>query len=135
MNLPLAELCKKEIIELHQFFEEWFNGPATEGKYSLERVDRALDKDFEIISPNGNRSDKRTLLKNLERAKGSWNGEKIRIKNIEIKELEDEIGLALYEEWQGKPNEMKGRLSSAVFKRAEKAPAGVQWVHLYEIWI
>jgi len=131
----MTDKCTKEIIELHRFFEEWFNAPEREAEVSLDRVEKALDYNFLIISPKGNRSDKQTLLQNLEKAKGSWNGERIAIKNIDVREVADGLCVAVYEEWQGMPGEMNGRLSSAIFRRAEEAPAGVKWVHLHEVWI
>jgi len=127
--------CKKEIRDLHIFFEKWLNGTIPNNTKVLARVHDALSDEFQIISPNASQTDKQTLLENLKKVHGSWDGDKIWIKNVEIRELNRDVYLAVYEEWQGKAESPKGRLSSAIFKKSGDSPEGVKWVHLHEAWI
>jgi len=131
----MLELCRNEIIQLHEFFEDWLNGRILKDNITLSRVKKVLSDDFEIITPNGNRNTKPELLKNLKKAHGSWSGEKIRIKNINGREFNDTTCLVTYEEWQGRDENPKGRLSSAWFCPTHNDEFPVQWMHLHEVWI
>jgi len=49
-NTTTNESIKKEIIDLHQFFEDWFTGKVA---YDISRFDKVMAADFELISPSG----------------------------------------------------------------------------------
>jgi len=127
--------CENEIYSIHEFFEDWLNGKIPLDKNELKRVEQVLSGSFLMISPNGNESGKKELLANLMKAHGNWNGEQIWIKNIRFRFRENNLCLAVYEEWQGnKENEsQKGRLSSALFKK--EGDDVIRWLHLHEVWI
>ncbi|MGF1669154.1 MAG: hypothetical protein ACFCU6_01795 [Balneolaceae bacterium] len=129
----MTENCKKEITELHIFFEKWLNGTIPNDDKTLARVNDALSDEFQIISPNATITDKKTLLLNLKKAYGSWTGDKIWIKNIQVRQLHIDLYLAVYEEWQGSEEKAKGRLSSALFK--EEPNGKMKWLHLHEVWM
>jgi len=133
----MLENCKNEIVELHRFFEKWLNGTVPNTGETLKRVDNALGDDFLIINPSSKQTEKAALMDNLRKAHGTWNNGHIWIKHIHGKLLNNDLCLTTYEEWQNKDDgeNDRGRLSSALFRKNEEAPSGVQWVHLHEGWI
>ena len=127
--------CRQEIDALHVFFQKWLNGALPGGREGLQRVREALADDFVIISPDARRTGKKSLLRGLLSANGNWNGGRIWIEHLEGRQLSDELALMMYEEWQQTGDDVRARLSSAIFRKAEGAPEGVEWVHLHEVWM
>ncbi len=131
----MREACLREVVELHEFFQKWLSGEVPLRASNLERVGRALAKDFEIVSPAGNLTRRAQLLESLESRHGTFREPPLRIwvENIRGRGLGEGLYLVTYEEWQqvgGQPK--RGRLSTAVFRREPSAPQGVQWVHVHE---
>jgi len=131
----MIENCKKEIITLHRFFEEWFKGNLPDDEKTFSRITGVLDNDFLIVSPDGNITDKSGLTAGLKMAHSRWDTGTIQIKNINGRYISGDICLLMYEEWQTTPEETTTRLSSALFQKEENAFNGVKWIHLHETWI
>lgn len=79
--------CETEIIELHQFFEDWFSGRLKNSDAAFRRFEGVMAEGF------------------------------------------------TYEEWQDTGQGERGRISSVLFRRRERAPNGVEWLHVHETWI
>jgi len=131
----MIENCKKEIITLHRFFEEWFKGNLPDDEKTFSRITGVLDDEFLIVSPDGNITDKPGLTAGLKMAHSRWDTGTIQIKNINGRYISGDICLLMYEEWQTTPEETTTRLSSALFQKEENAFNGVKWIHLHETWI
>lgn len=131
----MIENCKKEIITLHRFFEEWFKGNLPDDEKTFSRITGVLCDDFLIVSPDGKITDKSGLTAGLKMAHNRWNTGTIQIKNIKGRNISGDICMLIYEEWQTTPDGTTTRLSSALFQREENAPNGVKWIHLHETWI
>ena len=58
----MDERCQKEVIELHQFFQDWFNGKLESSDESFKRFSGVMEKSFEIISPDGGRMTRAEIL-------------------------------------------------------------------------
>lgn len=132
----MIDACRREIEELHVFFEEWFEAAVPDDDVTFARVAEALAEDFELISPDGRRRDRDTTLASIRGGYGEHAGEgkefRIEIHDLRVRWALDGGALLTYEEWQTSDGSENRRLSSAWFRRAEEAPRGVRWVHLHE---
>jgi len=131
----MIDNCKKEIISLHRFFEQWFKGNVPDDEKTFSRISGVLDEKFLMISPSGKITDKPALIAGLKLSHNRWETGDIQIKNMKGRVLSGDFTLMIYEEWQHSPQEITSRLSSALFKKDEKALHGVRWLHLHEVWI
>ena len=137
----MTEYCRKEVLELHTFFENWFTASIPENDETFARLEQALAPSFIMITPEASKVARKQLLENLRSMYGSYNQpekpNKIWIKNLNPVQLADSLCLVTYEEWQGQNDQTdaKGRLSSALFNYEENSPNKVQWMHLHETWI
>ena len=135
----MAQDCEREVIELHRFFERWFSGELPDTDEAFARFESVMGSDFEIISPSGKRMDRSELIDSLRGAHGRWSRDRIRgriwIEDVNVRYIEGQNALVLYEEWQEIDGQTRGRLSSAVFSLADGAPNGVVWRHLHEVWL
>ncbi len=57
---------EKEIIQLHQFFQDWFNGDISADDTAFDRLETALAPDFKIITPDGQIVRREALLQRLQ---------------------------------------------------------------------
>ncbi len=126
---------EKEIIQLHQFFQDWYNNQLALTKDNFSHCENVLAKDFSIIFPNGEVVRCQPLLERLRNAHNSHNEMRIWIKNIQIRHHISDVILATYEEWQEIEGQITARLSSVVFQEVQSTPNGVCWLHVHETWI
>jgi hypothetical protein len=131
--------CRNEVIELHRFFEDWYNGVIEESDEQFSRLEMALGEGFLIISPDGRKTARKPLLTSLRRLHASHCNDpspfRIWIGNVTVRPLTERIVLVTYEEWQENDGERKGRLSSALFRNNAKGPNGLEWLHVHETWL
>jgi hypothetical protein len=125
--------CEREIRQLHDFFVGYYTGT----REDFERVEAALDPDFELIHPSGEITDRKAVLDGIDSTAGSYDpgAFEIEIRNVEPVEVCDRRALVRYEEWQTTPEETTGRLSTAYFSPAETSVATAQWHYLQETWL
>ena len=131
--------CYNEIVELHSFFQDWFNGKIEKNKEPFERFPNVLEEKFELITPSGQKHTKDEILQlvwnsHASRAE-SDNPMKIWIENFNFKTISDELFLVTYEEWQKIDGNDKGRLSTAIFQRCENNFNGITWIHVHETFL
>jgi len=128
--------CRIEIVELHQFFQDWFNAVIPDIDESFSRLDHALGSRFELIGPEGKVAEREGLVAGLRSVYGQWkdNPGRIWIENMRRLHAEDNVVLFSYEEWQEVDGETAVRLSSVLFGVDTRAPNGVEWLHLHEVW-
>jgi len=111
-------------------------GRLTDDEY--DRAEAAVPDDFEIVSPTGDRRDGKTLRADLRNGHGTFADAdppfEIRVANVRTRAESADSCLVTYEEWQRADGGWEGRVSSALFRRAD-APNGVEWVHLHETWL
>lgn len=135
--------CEKEIHDLHQFFEDWFNGVLAPSEENLARVADVLAPGFVLIGPDGRATYREPLIRRLRRAHGSWREpgsdspgtRRIRIEGFQTRLIEGPTAIAVYEEWHENGDEHKGRISTAFFRLEHGLPNEVRWYHLQETWL
>lgn len=131
----MKEQCRREILDLHQFFEAWFAGRLPETDEAFARATVALGESFVLVSPNGRLTDGHTLMDGL---RGEHNGRsqfRIWIEKFQLQQQHGDIAIVTYEEWQEIGTTITSRLSSAVFQQDPTAPNGVKWLHVHETWV
>ena len=125
-----------EVIELHQFFQDWFNGTLALTIENFARFTEVLSEDFIIVGPNGKVTERAPLVNDLMDAHNSRLKLKIWIENFQLRHREGHITVATYEEWQQLADgETTTRLSTVVFREEAGTPNGVVWVHVHETWL
>lgn len=135
----MDQRCRREVIGLHQFFQNWFNGEIENSESVFERLRSSLAVQFRLVSPEGRETDRARLLEAVGAAHGGRRrgGEPIRIwiESYEGRAVSTDVHLATYQEWQAEGGRIRGRLSTALFRRRDGAPNGVEWVHVHETWL
>jgi hypothetical protein len=132
----LEDRCRAEIVELHEFLEQWSNAelPATEEAFA--RFGDVMAPAFVIIDPDGEQVGQEPILDAIRAAHGRWREAPghIRIENYRLHHAAGGLALATYEEWHDL-GEDRGRLSTVLFGPNDEAPNGLEWLHLHEVWI
>jgi hypothetical protein len=136
-SAAMDDACKKEVIELHQFFEGWNLGKLARTEERFRRFSEATASDFEIISPGGTSLSRAEILDRVREGHRSRHGTDFRIwiENFQSRALGDGLMLVTYEEWQSQGGKDVGRVSTAVFRRESGTPNGVIWLHVHETWL
>lgn len=134
-GMTLADDCRAEVIDFHRFIEGWLSGRLEPTDANYDRARAVLAPEFETVSPSGRSRSRDGILADMEQAHAAFD----RSFEIEIRDVSPRISfedacLVTYEEWQRAGEETTGRLSTALFRRAE-APNGVEWLHLHETWL
>ncbi|MFQ5740984.1 MAG: hypothetical protein ACE5JX_18435, partial [Acidobacteriota bacterium] len=106
----MREDCRKEVLQLHQFFRDWFSGRLQEKDFG--RCSAVLAESFQIITPAGELVERAELLRGLRSARGRFASRPLRlwIENYGGRSLAPGVELATYEEWQEHPSGKRGRL-------------------------
>ncbi len=135
-GILMEERCRLEVKELHQFFEDWFTGKI-EGEDHYSRFSKVMADGFEMISPEGAKVSRKDVLTAIMGAQGHLAGRefKIWIENHTSRSVTPDLELVTYEEWQENGGVRAGRLSTALMRRNDDAPRGVEWIHLHEVMI
>lgn len=133
--MSFGDDCAREVVEMHEAIEIWLVAGADD---ALDRFERALAPEFVIVDPDGGRTERDELVEGFSRAGGSQAAStppfEIEVREVETRITGEAFCLVTYEEWQRSDGDETGRISSALFQRAD-APDGVAWVHLHETWL
>ena len=124
-----------EIIQLHQFFQDWINGVLPFNNDVFSRLENALEPGFMMINPYGSCLNRDEILDSLRSAYNTGKRLRIWIEVPSVKHRFGNITIATYQEWQEKDRKITARLSTAVFRSQRNTPNGVSWVHVQETWI
>jgi len=135
----MEERCRDEVVQLHKFFEDWFNAALPPTEDSFRRFESVMAERFLIISPEGVLTERDELVDRLRQAHGIWRQNsrpgRIWIENLQVRHTVGSQSMVLYEEWQEIDGVTRGRLSTAVLQRRESTPNGVEWLHVHEVWL
>ena len=133
----MEKQCRKEIQELHLFFQDWFNGACPKNEKTFARVEKVLSPDFHLITPNGENITKATLIDFLWQNHNTRETEHLTIDVEKIKTIRKAKDLCImtYHEIQASQNTKTRRQSIVVFEASKETPNGVQWAYVQETWI
>lgn len=125
---------EKEIVELHQFFQDWFNGDIPADNAAFTRLTSVLAPNFKIITPDGQIIRRDALLQRLQQAHQDQKGIRIWIEDVRVLQWLPQHVLVTYQEWQESENQVTVRQSSALFQETDNTPNGWRWLHVHETW-
>ncbi len=129
-----VEAARREIVELHSFFQNWFRGIAK--LETFERLERALAPTFELITPNGRCLDRSAILDGVREDYGTDAEATLEIRHVRLLAMTDTLSTFSYEEWQGRDGApSKGRISTVIFRAAASTPNALLWLHVHETWL
>jgi hypothetical protein len=126
---------ENEIVELHQFFQDWYNNILSPSPANFARCEKVLADSFTIIFPNGEKVSCKPLLEGLRSAHHSRTNMRIWIENIQVLYQLGELILATYEEWQEIEGKVTIRVSSVLFRKVPDTPNNLLWLHVHETWL
>lgn len=132
--MKTLETFTKEIVNLHDFFTDWFNGTADRDQLEPLFLSR-LHEDVQFITPEGQVMSGAALQEGFARGYGSNPGFRIQIRDVDVRYERGKIVLATYTEWQ------TGAVQSVMAKNARvttvlmEKTAPVTWLHIQETWL
>lgn len=138
----LEERCEAEVVELHEWIEQWSNAELPLTDEAFARFGDVIAPSFLIVDPDGTTSSQEPIVNVLRKAHGRWRHAeypvRIRIRNFRLLHASGQLALAMYEEWHeddDAPPHKIGRLSTVLFGPNPDTPNGLEWLHLHESWV
>ncbi|WP_415401752.1 hypothetical protein [Tateyamaria sp. SN3-11] len=128
------EIVNKEIVDLHDFFTEWFNGTVERDQLELRFLSR-LHKDIQFIPPEGLVMSADIIREGFARGYGTNPNFRSHIRDVDIRYFRGDLVLATYTEWQ------TGAAMSADANNARRTSVLVEmtdpvtWLHIQETWL
>ena len=133
--MKTLENYEREIVELHQFFEDWFNGRTKQTHENLARFTEVTAEGFMLITPQGHLLERSTIIDAIYQMHGKRMEERLWIENVCLCHHYGSIILAIYEEWQESGSGINSRLSTVLFRQKSTTPNGLIWLHVHETWM
>ena len=131
--------CRREVLELHAFFDGWFNGTLEATDESFARFESVMADTFVLLTPEGRIAERPALIQGIRDAHGRWEGHdpasRTWIDKVRLHREEGDVAIVTYEEWQEIAGKTDARLSTVVFRQQEGAPNGLEWLHVHETWL
>jgi len=130
----LLEDVRREVVDLHDFFTDWFNGTADRALLERRFLSR-LDPAFILIPPEGTVLEAADIRSAFQHAFGMNKGFRIQIRDVTIQRDMEAHVLATYTEWQ------TGAQQSALADNARITTVLMEkgtpftWLHIQETWL
>ena len=137
MNADALARATHELVEIHEFFVDWFTGRCEKNESTYEaRFMKRFGEKFLYVMPGGTRLGTEELRTAIWNGHGSNPDFRIAIRNVQVLALSATHMVAFYEEWQkgakaSTPTD-NGRLSTVVWLRNSDE---LVWAHLQETWM
>ena len=135
----VAKDCAREVLEIHQLIEDWFNGVAPKNEAALARFTSVMSPDLTVVMPGGRVVDRDGLIARFFELHGWWADSnppgRIRIDGLRCDIHSDRLAIATYEEWQRYRDVERGRVATAIFEAHDEAPNALAWLRLHETWL
>jgi hypothetical protein len=125
----ILESTRREVEELHAFFERWYTGRHS---VDLKRVSSVLAAEFNLHSPSGRRLSKEVLLRELEADRGAFPALRISIENLQASDAGDGTVTAEYTEAHLEGTQSERRTCRAVLRRCVNDCNGLEWLSINE---
>lgn len=125
---------QKEIVQIHQYFEDWYNGSSAEDyiEFDLNVSNRFCDN-FKIVMPDGTLYQRNEILKVIKDGYGTGDNFQIEIKMISTEAIKEDLFLVLYEEWHSESGKDRaGRIAAVILKKNDECVLGYEWIHCHE---
>ena len=129
----MLEKTRKEISELHAFFEAWYRGVINNSDSVFHRLSDVLAPEYMLITSDGHVLDREQVLSFLRSAYAAKPDIDICAKNIQLRIESGEILLITYEEHGTTENKTRATLISAILRKNPVKPNDVEWLHIHEV--
>ncbi|MHC4378401.1 MAG: hypothetical protein ACYS26_17510 [Planctomycetota bacterium] len=137
--MPTHEDPTVAVSELHALFQSWFRGEGPAD--AMARFECSLDPELRMVVPAGEVLERGPLLELLRSNEGQRAADHVVSTRAEQLVRRgtfndgSEWALALYEEWAGPADAVRGRQSSVLMVADAAAVAGWRWLHVHETWL
>ena len=125
----------QEVIDLHQFFQDWFRADLPQTEAVFARFDEAMHPTFHIIPPSGALVPKEKIVAGLYNGHGQSPEIEIWIEDAQLQFQSDHFLIVTYHELQVNNNQKTDRISTAVFQPDANLPNQLRWLHVHETWV
>ncbi|MBK7973679.1 MAG: hypothetical protein IPK07_10535 [Deltaproteobacteria bacterium] len=134
-----SEPFAREVLEIHQLIEDWFNGTLPKTETALARFTSVMEPELSVVMPAGRVVDRGGLIARLFELHGWWEDSvppgRIRIEGLRCEARSADLAVATYEEWQHYRDVVRGRVATAILRVRAGAPNGLAWLRLHETWL
>lgn len=129
----MQEFCKKEIRELHAFFQAWYQGAIANSDDSFRRLEGVLAPAFTLITSDGYTFARDQVLALLRNEYGAKPDIKMWVDNVRLRYAAGDVILATYEEHGTTTDGKRATLITAVLCKNPEQRNGLEWVHIHEV--
>lgn len=149
--LSIVERCAKEVIDLHQYFQDWFRGDIPNSPENQQRFSNSFDRQCELVTPNGQIDGFTDINQRFLAAYKKFPDAKIWTSGFVPILVSDDRVLVKYKEWRQIDGVTNLRVTTCLFTRddglkegasegvseglAHSAPNGVKWFYIHETWL
>ena len=130
------DAIRREIAELHDFFEDWFNGDLAQTDANFDRFASVLADDFALVDIDADITRRGALLDAIWDHWGhpADEGREMTIEtdSVELLREDGDLLLATYFEHQTNGDDSNTRRSSVLFRRDADASNGLVWLYVHE---
>ena len=135
----MEKSCEREVRGFHAFLRDWLVGAVPRTAETFARFSGVMGEGLEVIGPRGGVTGREALVSEFEGLHGQLAAEadafEIWIENFRCRWAVGDHALVTYQEWHRRQGAESARLSTALFRRAEETPSGVEWLHVHETWL
>ncbi len=124
----------REVVDLHQFFEDWFTGRLPQTEEAFQRFPLVTAPEFALIGPDGAARTRAQVLEWVWSIHGARPTTRMWIEDVRVAVVRPSLYLVTYDEWQADADSRSVRVSSALFEDSAGAPNGLNWLHVHETW-
>lgn len=128
------EIVNEEIVALHDFFTEWFNGTVDRNLLEPRFLSR-LHKDVQFIPPEGMVMTADAIREGFNRGYGTNLKFRSHIRDVDIRYFRGDLVLATYTEWQTgaalSDEANNARRTSVLIEMTNP----ITWLHIQETWL
>lgn len=132
--MTTLEIVNHEIVGLHDFFTEWFNGTVERGQLEPRFLSR-LHKDVQFIPPEGAVMTADVIREGFGRGYGTNPNFRSHIRDIDIRYYRGDLVLATYTEWQTGATMSDDANNARITTVLMEMTSPVTWLHIQETWL
>lgn len=122
---------RREIIDLHRFFEAYFLGQVD----SIERAASVFAPEFTFVGPHGQETNRQATLDQIQAGHAHTTSVTITTSGHRLLHATDDLVIATYVEHHQLAASSNQRLSTVVFAVDPDTPNGVAWLRVHETWM
>lgn len=133
--LSMVAKCKKEVFDLHRYFQDWFRGDIANNSGNQQRLSNSFDPLCELVTPNGSIDSFDAINGRFMEAYKVFPDAKVWIDGFVPMSVTEDRVLVKYKEWREIDGVTTVRMSSCLFSKEDTAPNGVKWLYIHETWL